>query len=357
MGYLLPRIRFPASPIPNTTMNTQTLTDTARALVAPGKGLLAADESLGTIGKRFAALDIESNVQTRRAYREMLFTTPDCGDYLSGVITYDETLRESDSKGTPFPLLLEERGIIPGIKVDAGAHKMALFPGEKVTDGLDGLRERLSEYKTLGARFAKWRAVITIGAGLPTLTCLEANAQALARYAALCQEQDIVPIVEPEVVMDGEHSIARCRDVTEQTLRVTFAALEAHRVRLEGMLLKPNMVLPSLGAPEPDAAQVARLTLQTLKRSVPAAVPGIVFLSGGQDAIAATARLNAMNLTEEPLPWQLSFSFARALQNDAMEIWKGDSHNVSRAQAAFAKRLKLNSAARMGEYRGEAQSD
>ena len=346
-------------------MNTQTLTETARALVAPGKGLLAADESLGTIGKRFAALGIESNAQTRRAYREMLFTTPGCGDYLSGVITFDETLRESDSQGTPFPRLLQERGIVPGIKVDAGAHDMALFPGEKVTDGLDGLRERLSQYKALGARFAKWRAVITIGEALPTLACLEANAQALARYAALCQEQDIVPIVEPEVVMDGAHSIERCRAVTEQTLRVTFAALEAQRVLLEGMLLKPNMVLPSLGAlepnasetnaPEPEATEVARLTLQTLKRSVPAAVPGIVFLSGGQDAIAATARLNAINSTGEPLPWQVSFSFARALQNDAMETWKGDPNNVSAAQAAFAKRLKLNSAARAGGYRGEAE--
>ena len=332
-------------------MNQHTLISTAKSLVAPGKGLLAADESLGTIGKRFAALNIESTPETRRAYREMLFTAPDVAAVLSGIILFDETLRATDSNGTPFPKLLENQGIIAGIKVDGGAHDMALFPGEKVTDGLDGLRERLIEYRELGARFAKWRAVITIGDGIPTHACLAANAEALARYAALCQEQDIVPIIEPEVVMDGDHSIERCQQITERTLRATFSQLEMQRVTLEAMLLKPNMVLPSLSSAEkPGAEEVAQRTLQTLRRCVPAAVPGIVFLSGGQSPQAATARLNAMNKSDECLPWQVSFSFARALQNDAMEIWGGKSENVAAAQAAFGKRLKLNSAARRGEY-------
>ena len=333
-------------------MNQHTLISTARDLVAPGKGILAADESLGTIGKRFEALGIESTPDTRRAYREMLFTTPGCSDVLSGVILFDATIRDTDSKGTPFPQMLANKGIIAGIKVDGGAHDMALFPGEKVTDGLDGLRERVAEYKRMGARFAKWRAVISIGDEIPTDACLTANAEALARYAALCQEQDIVPIVEPEVIMNGAHSIERCQQVTERTLRVTFAALTAARVLLEGMLLKPNMVLPGLESEQkPSAAEVAERTLQTLRRSVPAAVPGVVFLSGGQDSQDATARLNAMNSTGEPLPWQVSFSFARALQNDAMKIWGGKPENIEAAQKAFAKRLKLNSAARRGEYR------
>ena len=337
-------------------MNQQTLISTANELVAPGKGLLAADESLGTIGKRFEALGIESTSESRRDYREMLFTAPGVADALSGIILFDETIRATDSKGTPFPRLLESKGIIPGIKVDGGTHDMALFPGEKVTDGLDGLRERLIEYRQLGARFAKWRAVITIGDGIPTHACLAANAEALARYAALCQEQDIVPIIEPEVIMDGDHTIERCQQVTERTLRTTFSALNMQHVTLEGMLLKPNMVLPSLSSTEkPDAAQVAALTLQTLRRSVPAAVPGIVFLSGGQDSRAATARLNAMNSGDECLPWQVSFSFARALQNDAMEIWSGKAENIKAAQEAFAKRLKLNSAARRGEYSAEME--
>ena len=337
-------------------MNQHTLISTAKSLVAPGKGLLAADESLGTIGKRFQALGIESTPESRRDYREMLFTAPGASNVLSGVILFDETIRATDSQGTPFPKLLENNGIIPGIKVDAHAHDMALFPGEKITEGLDGLRERLTEYRELGARFAKWRAVITIGDGIPTHACLSANAEALARYAALCQEQDIVPIIEPEVIMDGDHSIERCQQVTERTLRATFSQLEMQRVLLEGMLLKPNMVLPSLSSDEkPDAAEVATRTLQTLRRSVPAAVPGIVFLSGGQSSQAATARLNAMNSTSECLPWQISFSFARALQNDPMEIWGGKSANVEAAQAAFSKRLKLNSAARRGEYRMEME--
>ena len=337
-------------------MNQHTLISTAQALVAPGKGLLAADESLGTIGKRFEALGIASTPDTRRAYREMLFTTPGIGDALSGIILFDETIRATDSNGTPFPKLLENAGIIPGIKVDGGAHDMALFPGEKVTDGLDGLRERLTEYKQLGARFAKWRAVITIGDGIPTHACLAANAEALARYAALCQEQDIVPIIEPEVIMDGDHTIERCQQITERTLRATFTQLNMSRVLLEGMLLKPNMVLPSLSSNEnPDAEEVASRTLQTLSRCVPAAVPGIVFLSGGQTPRDATARLDAMNRGEPCLPWQVSFSFARALQNDAMEAWGGKAENVAAAQAAFSKRLKLNSAARRGEYKVEME--
>ena len=337
-------------------MNQQTLISTAQALVAPGKGLLAADESLGTIGKRFDALSIESTSESRRDYREMLFTTPDVADALSGVILFDETIRATDSNGTPFPQLLENQGIIPGIKVDGGAHDMALFPGEKITDGLDGLGERLIEYRQLGARFAKWRAVITIGDGIPTHACLEANAEALARYAALCQEQDIVPIIEPEVIMDGAHSIERCQQITGRALHATFSQLNMQRVLIEGMLLKPNMVLPSLGSDEkPSTEEVAQRTLQTLRRGVPAAVPGIVFLSGGQSSQAATARLNAMNSTDECLPWQVSFSFARALQNDAMEIWAGKAENIAAAQAAFGKRLKLNSAARKGEYRADME--
>ncbi len=339
------------SNFPQNTMNQHTLISTAQALVAPGKGLLAADESLGTIGKRFEALNIESTPENRRAYRELLFTAQDVAGVLSGIILFDETLRASDSNGTPFPKLLENQGIIPGIKVDGGAHDMALFPGEKVTDGLDGLRERLIEYRQLGARFAKWRAVISIGNGIPTHACLAANAEALARYAALCQEQDIVPIIEPEVIMDGDHSIERCQEITERTLRATFSQLNMQRVLLEGMLLKPNMILPGLNSAEkPGADKIASLTLQTLRRCVPAAVPGIVFLSGGQSPQDATARLNAMNQPGENLPWQVSFSFARALQNDAMEIWAGKPENIAAAQAAFSKRLKLNSAARRGEY-------
>ena len=338
-------------------MNRTELEKTARFLIAPGKGLLAADESLGTIGKRFAALDIESSLETRHAYREMLFTAPEAGKYLSGIILFDETLRGKASDGTPFPQLLEARGILPGIKVDAGAKDMALHEGEKITEGLDGLRERLDEYKSLGARFAKWRAVITIGDGLPSAACLEANAHALARYAALCQEVGLVPIVEPEVLMDGEHSIERCEAVTEEALRSTFAALTQLGVLLEGVLLKPNMVLPGKGAPEASIEEVARGTIEALRRAVPAAVPGVVFLSGGQDDRDATARLNAINSSEQTLPWQVSFSFARALQNRAMEIWKGDSNNAAAAQDALKHRLRLNSEARSGQYKTEMERD
>lgn len=331
-------------------MNSHELEATARALLSPGKGLLAADESLPTIEKRFGALGIASTPQTRRAYREMLFTTPDCASFLSGVILFDETLRDTDSSGTPFPQLLEQKGILPGIKVDAGAHDLALFPGEKITDGLDGLRERLGQYRALGARFAKWRAVITIGEGIPTSGCLEANAQALARYAGLCQEADIVPIIEPEVVMEGDHTIERCEEVTQQTLRATFAALASNRVLLEGMLLKPNMVLPSQSAPQVGIEEVARRTLATLGRTVPAAVPGIVFLSGGQNAQDATARLNAINTPKQNAPWELTFSFARALQDEPMKIWGGEASHSEQAQKAFMHRLRLNSAARSGSY-------
>lgn len=337
-------------------MNRLELQNTAQTLLAPGKGLLAADESLGTIEKRFKPLGIESSAPSRRAYREMLFTTPDSGSFLSGVILFDETIRDKASDGTPFPQLLSDRGILPGIKVDAGAREMALFEGEKITEGLDGLRERLAEYQVLGARFAKWRAVITIGAGLPTSACLDANAHALARYAALCQEAGIVPIVEPEVLMDGEHTIERCQEVTEATLRATFEALVQGGVLLEGMLLKPNMVLPSPGVASVGVEEVARRTLQTLKRTVPAAVPGIVFLSGGQNDREATARLNAMNATGQALSWQVSFSFARALQDEAMKMWKGDAGQVVRAQEAFSHRLRLNSAARGGRYSSEMEA-
>ena len=338
-------------------MNQTELLNTTRALLAPDKGLLAADESLPTIGKRFKALGIESSRETRRAYREMLFTTPDCASFLSGVILFDETLRDTTSDGTPFPQLLAAQGILSGIKVDAGAKDMALFPGEKITEGLDGLRERLAEYRVLGARFAKWRAVITIGEAIPTTACLEANAQALARYAALCQEADIVPIVEPEVLMDGDHSIERCQQVTEATLRATFAALTSQNVVLEAMLLKPNMVLSGKDAPQSDTQEIARRTIQALKRAVPAAVSGIVFLSGGQNDRDATARLNAMNATGETLPWQLSFSFARALQNQAMKIWQGESANIANAQQAFIHRLRCNSAARSGHYTLDMEHD
>ncbi len=340
-------------------MDLQTLEQTTLALLAPGKGLLAADESLPTIEKRFKALGIESNAQARRAYREMLFSTPGCEAFLSGVILFDETLRDSTSNGTPFPQFLSQKGIIPGIKVDAGAHDMALHPGEKITEGLDGLRERLMEYRAFGARFAKWRAVITLGEGLPSDACLEANAQALARYAALCQEAEIVPIIEPEVLMDGDHSFEKCEIATERALRATFAALSSQGVFLEGVLLKPNMVLAgkdaTASAAPVGAEEVARRTLQTLRRAVPAAVPGIVFLSGGQPSRDATARLNAINSLKANAPWELTFSFARALQDEAMKQWRGEAGNVSAAQSAFSHRLRLNGAARSGKYRAERE--
>jgi fructose-bisphosphate aldolase class I len=337
-------------------VNVEQLEKTALELVAPGKGILAADESFGTIEKRFNAVGIESTEESRRNYRQMLFTTPGVGEFLSGVILFDETIRQESSDGTLLPEILTSQGIIPGIKVDKGAKDMALSPGEKVTEGLDGLRERLEEYRGLGARFAKWRAVITIAEGIPTKTCIDANAHALARYAALCQEQDLVPIVEPEVLIDGDHSIERCYEVTEQTLHSTFDELYEHHVEFSGMLLKPNMVISGKDAPQQAGVEeVARATVECLLRTVPAAVPGIVFLSGGQSDRQATAHLNAMNALYENLPWELSFSYARALQDLPMKTWKGDPSNVEEAQKAFYHRAKMNSAARSGSYSEEME--
>jgi fructose-bisphosphate aldolase class I len=319
-------------------------------MVAKGKGILAADESMGTIKRRFDSIKIESNENSRRAYREMLFTTKGLEEAISGVILFDETLRTAASDGTPFAQVLSKKGIIPGIKVDKGPIEIPGFPGETVTEGLDGLRARVKEYKELGAKFAKWRAVITIGAGIPTYTCLEANAHALARYAALCQEGGIVPIVEPEVLLDGDHSIERCQEVSEQTLKVTFTALFLHRVHLEGMILKPSMVVSGKDNPrQAGVDEVAERTLRCLKRTVPGAVPGIAFLSGGQSAVSATEHLNAMN-TLGPHPWQVSFSYARALQDPALKAWKGEAANVAAAQRIFYHRAKMNSAARSGSY-------
>ncbi|GIV78352.1 MAG: fructose-bisphosphate aldolase [Litorilinea sp.] len=323
---------------------------TARALVAPGKGILAADESTGTIKKRFDTIHLESTPETRRAYRELLFTTDGVEEFISGVILYDETIRQQAQDGTPLPQVLSRRGIIPGIKVDKGAKDLAGFPGEKVTEGLDGLRERLAEYRDLGARFAKWRAVIDIGDGIPTRTCIMANAHALARYAALCQEAGLVPIVEPEVLMDGSHDIERCAEVTEATLRAVFGELYEARVYLEGTLLKPNMVIAGKKCPRQASTQeVAEATVRILRRAVPAAVPGIVFLSGGQSPVQATENLNAMNAMGSH-PWELSFSYGRALQEPVLQAWRGDPANVAAAQQAFYHRARCNSAARYGKY-------
>ena len=331
-------------------MSKQEIESIAQALVSKGKGILAADESMGTIKRRFDSIKIESNDNNRRAYREMLFTTKGVEEAISGVILFDETIRTSASDGTPFAQLLSKKGIMPGIKVDKGPVDIPGFPGEVVTEGLDGLRGRLKEYKELGAKFAKWRAVITIGDGIPTYTCLKANAHALARYAALCQEAVIVPIVEPEVLLDGNHSIERCQDVSEETLRITFAQLAEHRVYLEGMVLKPSMVVSGKDNPrQAGVEEVAERTIRCLKRTVPAAVSGIAFLSGGQSAVSATEHLNAMNKMG-PLPWQVSFSYARALQDPALKAWKGEAANVAVAQKIFYHRAKMNSAARSGNY-------
>jgi fructose-bisphosphate aldolase, class I len=331
-------------------MSKQELESIAQAMVAKGKGILAADESMGTIKRRFDSIKVESNDNNRRAYREMLFTTRGLEEAISGVILFDETIRTTASDGTPFAQLLAKKGILPGIKVDKGPVDIPSFPGEVVTEGLDGLRGRLKEYKELGAKFAKWRAVITIGDGIPTRTCLEANAHALARYAALCQEAVIVPIVEPEVLLDGGHTIERCQDVTEETLRITFWQLAEQRVHLEGMILKPSMVVSGKDNPrQAGVEEVAERTIRCLKRTVPAAVPGIAFLSGGQSAVSATEHLNAMNKMG-PLPWQVSFSYARALQDPALKAWKGEAANVADAQKIFYHRAKMNSAARSGSY-------
>jgi fructose-bisphosphate aldolase class I len=331
-------------------MDNLELDANAKAMVAAGKGILAADESTGTIKKRFDKIGLESSFESRRAYRELLFTAPDAERHISGVILYDETLRQKAADGRPFPALLAARGILPGIKVDAGAKPLAGFPGETVTEGLDGLRERLAEYRGLGARFAKWRAVIDVGAGIPTPFALEANAHALARYAALCQEASIVPIVEPEVLMDGDHTIERCEAVTDAALESVFDALFRHGVRLEGMVLKPNMVIAGKKCPkQAPPQQVADATLRCLRRRVPAAVPGIAFLSGGQSEAEATLHLSLMNRADD-LPWQLSFSYGRALQQSTLDAWRGQPANVAAAQRTFLRRARLNGLARDGSY-------
>ena len=332
-------------------MNGDELKSVARAIVAGQKGVLAADESGPTIKKRFDSIKVESTEETRRRYRELLFTTENIASTIGGVILYEETLRQGTRDGTPFAALLSSRGIFPGIKVDQGSKALALHAGEKVTEGLDGLRERLAEYRQLGAKFAKWRAVIEIDErDIPTRYGIQANAHALARYAALCQEAGIVPIVEPEVLMDGAHDIARCEAVTSQVLQAVFAELDAHGVLLEGMLLKPNMVIAGMKcAQQAGVQQVAEATLRCLTRHVPAAVPGIVFLSGGQSAEDATDHLNAMNALG-PHPWQVSFSYGRALQAPVLAVWKGQESNVAAAQKAFAARCRLNGLAHAGKY-------
>jgi fructose-bisphosphate aldolase, class I len=331
-------------------MNAEDLAATARALVAPGKGVLAADESTGTIAKRFRSIQVESTPEHRRAYRELLFTTPGAGGFVAGVILYDETIRQATADGTPFPEVLARQGIIPGIKVDTGTTPLAGFPGEKVTEGLDGLRDRLAAYAKLGAGFTKWRAVLAIGPGLPSAGCIQANAEALARFAALSQEAGLVPIVEPEVLMDGGHPIERCYQATADTLTGVFGALRTHRVRFDGMLLKPNMVLSGSDSPEQaGVGEVAGATVRVLRDHVPASVPGIVFLSGGQSDELATAHLDAMNRLG-PQPWQLSFSYGRALQAPALKAWKGEPGNAAQAQQALYHRARLNGAARFGRY-------
>jgi fructose-bisphosphate aldolase class I len=333
-------------------MNTQELINTAEALVAGDKGLLAMDESNPTCDKRFAKQGIPQTEEARRAYRELIITTPRLGECISGTILYDETIRQRKKDGTLFIKAIIDAGIIPGIKVDIGAKDLAGHPGEKITEGLDGLRDRLKEYFQMGARFAKWRAVITVGDRIPSQGCVEANAQALARYAALCQEAGLVPVVEPEVLMEGDHSLERCRELTEEVLRAVFAHLYVQRVTLEGMILKPNMVLPGLlCAEQEDVDTVADATIGSLLRVVPAAVPGIAFLSGGQSCELASARLNAMNARFKlHLPWAVAFSFARAIQQPALELWKGKDENVVAAQQALYHRARCNRAARRGEY-------
>jgi fructose-bisphosphate aldolase class I len=330
--------------------NAGDLASVARALVAPGKGILASDESSGTIKKRFDSIDLESTEDSRRAYREMLFATPGLGEHISGVILFDETIRQNAADGTSLVKVLERAGMIPGIKVDTGAKDLALHPGEQVTEGLDGLRERFAEYAQLGARFAKWRAVINIGADIPSAFCIEANAHAMARYAALAQEAGIVPIVEPEVLMDGDHSIERCYDVSVRTLRALFEQLAEHRVFLEGALLKTNMVISGKGAArQADEREVAEQTLRCFRNSVPSAIGGIVFLSGGQADVPATVHLDVMNKMG-PHPWELSFSYGRALQAPSLKAWKGDPSNVEAGQQALLHRARCNGAARDGRY-------
>jgi fructose-bisphosphate aldolase class I len=340
-------------------MNAQLLIETANLLFADHKGLLAMDESNGTCNKRFGKLAIPQTVEARRAYRELIVTTPGLGEAIGGAILYDETIRQHKNDGTPFVKILIDAGITPGIKVDSGAKALALHPGEKVTEGLDGLRDRLAEYFQMGARFAKWRAVIAIGPGLPSWGCIEANAHALARYAALCQEAGLVPVVEPEVIMDGDHSLEKCSAVTGEVLRTLFIDLIAQGVLLEGLVLKPNMVLPGMGCTiQPTLEEVADATVNCLMRSVPAAVPAIAFLSGGQSPELASARLNTMNVRfKSRLPWALAFSFARAIQQPALEIWSGNQTHVVNAQRALLHRARCNQAARRGEYSPAMEKD
>jgi fructose-bisphosphate aldolase class I len=337
-------------------MNTTELRATAHALVARHRGILAADESTSTIGKRFGSIKLESTEDNRRLYREMLFTTPGAAEHISGVILYDETLRQKTANGVDFPTYLTQQGMVPGIKVDTGAKPLACFPGETITEGLDGLRERLSEYYKLGARFAKWRAVIDIGAGIPTSYAISANAGALARYATLCQEANIVPIVEPEVLMDGDHTIERCEEVTNVVLDRVFSHLFAARVYLEGMVLKPNMVISGKKcAQTAPPEQVAEETLRTLKRQVPSAVPGIAFLSGGQSPTEATLHLGLMTAAG-PLPWALTFSYGRALQETALSAWGGKPETFAAGQKAMALRARLNCLAAGGTYKSSMES-
>jgi fructose-bisphosphate aldolase, class I len=337
-------------------MNNSELERTARAMVASGKGILAADESTGTIKRRFDSIKLESTEDHRRTYRELLFTSSGAGEWISGVIMYDETIRQKTRDGTAFPQYLAAHGMIPGIKVDLGAKPLAAFPNETITEGLDGLRERLIEYRTLGARFAKWRAVIDIGAGIPTRYAIEANAQALARYAALCQEQDITPIVEPEVLMDGDHDIERCEAVTGDVLQEVFDQLYRQRIHLEGMVLKPNMIISGKkAANRASPEQVADATVRCLKRHVPAAVGGIAFLSGGQSPTEATLHLSLIN-QRGPLPWHVTFSYGRALQDTALKGWGGAPGGFATGQKEFLKRAKLNGLATVGRYQPALES-
>ncbi|MET0841583.1 MAG: class I fructose-bisphosphate aldolase [Methyloceanibacter sp.] len=337
-------------------MNLAELNRVAKAMVAPGKGILAADESGGTITKRFTAIGVESTESSRRDYRELLFRAAKAmSDRISGVILFDETIRQKAADGTPLVTVIEKAGSIPGIKVDTGTKPLPFSPGETITDGLDGLRERLIEYRDLGAKFCKWRAVIDIGPGIPSYNCINANAHALARYAALCQEENLVPIVEPEVLMDGDHEIGRCEEVTEFVLKTVFQELYYARVKLEGMVLKPNMVVPGKkSAKQASDTEIAERTLRVLKACVPAAVPGIAFLSGGQSDVEATARLNAINRIGD-LPWRLSFSYGRALQAAPQKAWSGKAENKSAAQAAFAHRAEMNGLATLGKWSAELE--
>lgn len=334
-------------------MNEAELIKTAQAMVADNKGLLAMDESNPTCNKRFAALGIPQTVEMRRRYREMIVTTSRLNEGINGAILYDETVRQQLSDGTPFVHAVKDAGIIPGIKVDMGAKEMAGFPKEKITAGLDGLRERLAEYSDMGLRFAKWRAVIAIGDGIPTDRCIENNAIVLARYAALCQEAGLVPIVEPEVIMDGNHDLKKCFSVTETVLHIVFDQLYKQRILIEGMILKPNMVLPGSDSKDKsNTNEIAETTVKCLLRSVPASVPGVAFLSGGQSSQLATERLNAMNSKyKSEMPWALAFSFSRALQHPSIDIWNGKNENVNKAQEALYHRAKLNAAACRGEYK------